>query len=67
MSRNTIALGITGASGAPYGLRLLECLIHAGEQVSVMISQPAQVVSLPVSMFTSGNVSITCACWIGGR
>lgn len=44
MSRNTIALAMTGASGAPYGLRLLECLIQAGEHVSVMISQPAQIV-----------------------
>lgn len=44
MSRNTIALAMTGASGAPYGLRLMECLIQAREQVSVMISQPAQIV-----------------------
>lgn len=39
-----IALAMTGASGAAYGLRLLECLIEAGEHVYLMISQPGQVV-----------------------
>lgn len=44
MSRDTIALAMTGASGAQYGLRLLECLIRADKEVSVMISSPARVV-----------------------
>lgn len=35
---------MTGASGAQYGLRLLECLIQARQQVYLMISPPAQVV-----------------------
>jgi 4-hydroxy-3-polyprenylbenzoate decarboxylase len=35
---------MTGASGMPYGLRLLECLLRAGETVELMLSQPAQVV-----------------------
>ena len=39
-----ISLAITGASGAIYGLRLLELLIKSGEQVYLMISKPAQVV-----------------------
>lgn len=39
-----IALAITGASGAPYGLRLLQCLLEAGTQVYLMISQPGQIV-----------------------
>jgi 4-hydroxy-3-polyprenylbenzoate decarboxylase len=39
-----VALGLTGASGMPYGLRLLECLLQAGERVQLMVSQPAQVV-----------------------
>lgn len=43
-SRNSIALAMTGASGATYGLRLLECLLKAGEQVHLMISKPAQIV-----------------------
>ncbi len=42
--RNSIALAMTGASGAAYGLRLLECLLSAGEQVHLMLSKAAQVV-----------------------
>lgn len=41
---DTITLAITGASGAQYGLRLLDCLINAGVQVNAMISAAAQVV-----------------------
>ena len=41
---NTIALAITGASGAQYGLRLLECLLRADKKVYLMISKAAQVV-----------------------
>lgn len=44
MSKKTIALAMTGASGAPYGLRLLECLLKSGQQVYLMLSKPAQVV-----------------------
>jgi len=43
MSLN-VALAMTGASGAQYGLRLLECLLGQGCSVSLMISKPAQVV-----------------------
>lgn len=39
-----VALALTGASGAQYGLRLLECLLAADCRVSLMISKPAQVV-----------------------
>ena len=39
-----VALAMTGASGAQYGLRLLECLLAGGCRVSLMISKPAQVV-----------------------
>lgn len=38
------ALALTGASGAQYGLRLLQCLLEAGERVDVMISKPGRVV-----------------------
>ncbi len=41
---NTISLAITGASGAQYGLRLLECLLQAKQRVYLMVSQAAQVV-----------------------
>jgi 4-hydroxy-3-polyprenylbenzoate decarboxylase len=39
-----VALAMTGASGAQYGLRLLECLLGSGCRVTLMISRPAQVV-----------------------
>ena len=39
-----IAVAITGASGAQYGLRLVECLLQAGREVQLMISQAGQVV-----------------------
>jgi 4-hydroxy-3-polyprenylbenzoate decarboxylase len=44
MNRSTIALGITGASGIAYGLRLLQCLLGAGRRVQLMVSPAAQVV-----------------------
>ena len=40
----TINLALTGASGAQYGLRLLQCLVAANCKVRVMISRAAQVV-----------------------
>ena len=39
-----VTLAITGASGAQYGLRLLECLVAAKWQVFCLISQAAKVV-----------------------
>jgi len=44
LSRDAIALAMTGASGAPYALRLLELLLQSGRQVYLMVSAPAQVV-----------------------
>ena len=40
----TITLILTGASGAQYGLRLLECLLRAGHRVYLLLSRPAQIV-----------------------
>ncbi|KIE20788.1 aromatic acid decarboxylase [Vibrio sinaloensis] len=42
--QKAITLAFTGASGAPYGLRLLECLIAADYQVFLLISSAARVV-----------------------
>lgn len=39
-----ITLAITGASGVQYGVRLLECLVQAGETIHLLLSKPAQVV-----------------------
>jgi 4-hydroxy-3-polyprenylbenzoate decarboxylase len=44
MTPQHITLAMTGASGAQYGLRLLENLLTAGKQVSLLLSQPAQIV-----------------------
>jgi 4-hydroxy-3-polyprenylbenzoate decarboxylase len=40
----TITLIMTGASGAQYGLRLLEFLLQNGYRVYLLMSRPAQVV-----------------------
>ena len=42
--KKTVTIAITGASGAAYGLRLLEQLIKSGCRIFLMISQTAQVV-----------------------
>lgn len=39
-----IILGMTGASGADYGLRLLQCLLEAGWPVQLLLSKAAQIV-----------------------
>ncbi|WP_409422322.1 flavin prenyltransferase UbiX [Pseudaeromonas sp. ZJS20] len=39
-----LTLAITGASGAPYALRLLACLLQAGVQVHLLLSDAARVV-----------------------
>jgi len=43
-SPKRIALALTGASGMPYGLRLLECLVGGGHTVWLVASQAAHVV-----------------------
>lgn len=45
MLNKTITLAFTGASGLPYGLRLLECLLAAECRVWLLYSQAAQVVA----------------------
>ncbi|MDO4693339.1 MAG: flavin prenyltransferase UbiX [Eikenella sp.] len=41
----TVTLAWTGASGLPYGLRLLECLVRADVTVWLLYSQAAQIVA----------------------
>jgi 4-hydroxy-3-polyprenylbenzoate decarboxylase len=41
----TVAVAFTGASGMPYGLRLVECLLGAGVRVWLLYSQAAQIVA----------------------
>ena len=44
MQDKGIAVALTGASGAQYGLRLIECLVRSGRRVHVLYSKAAQVV-----------------------
>ena len=44
-AHKTIAVALTGASGMPYGLRLVECLLSAGCRVWLLYSQVAQIVA----------------------
>lgn len=41
---STVTVALTGASGAQYGLRLIECLVAADRKVFVMFTKTAQVV-----------------------
>lgn len=44
MAERRVTLAVTGASGAQYALRLLDCLVRADVQVFFLISQAAQLV-----------------------
>jgi flavin prenyltransferase len=44
-AQQVITLAFTGASGMPYGLRLLECLLQSGMRVQLVYSQAAQIVA----------------------
>ena len=48
-----ITLAMTGASGAQYGLRLLDCLVREDREVHFLISKAAQLV-----MATETDVSL---------
>ncbi len=42
---STITIAFTGASGMPFGLRLLECVLAAGCRVHLLYSPAAQIVA----------------------
>lgn len=42
--KSPVTVAITGASGAQYGLRLIDVLVSAGHEVWVMISKAAHLV-----------------------
>ncbi|NLY59853.1 MAG: UbiX family flavin prenyltransferase [Gammaproteobacteria bacterium] len=44
MAERRVTLAVTGASGAQYALRLLDCLVRADVDVFFLISQAAQLV-----------------------
>jgi 4-hydroxy-3-polyprenylbenzoate decarboxylase len=45
LANRRIIVAFTGASGLPFGLRLLECLFDAGVQVDLVYSAAAQMVA----------------------
>lgn len=45
IQNKTITLALTGASGMPYALRLLQCLLESGSRVYLLYSQAAQIVA----------------------
>jgi 4-hydroxy-3-polyprenylbenzoate decarboxylase len=51
----TITLAFTGASGLPYGMRLLECLLQNGQRVHLVYSQAAQIVAKQEMDFVLSN------------
>lgn len=48
----TLTLALTGASGMPYAMRLLECLLRGGHHVQLVYSQAAQMVAKQELDFT---------------
>lgn len=66
---DTVTLAITGASGAQYGLRLLECLLHADRRVFLMISKAARVVigtETDLRLPPQTNATATCLAQLYG-
>ena len=54
--KSSVTLAFSGASGAPYGLKLLEVLIAQGHRVYVLISSAARVVlDVESNIKLSGN------------
>lgn len=67
-----VTLAITGASGVQYGLRLLQCLLAAKCEVSLMVSSAAQVVlatetDLKVPSATSAMQAFLVNCMVQKR
>lgn len=63
----TVTVALTGASGMPYGLRLIDCLVAAGIQVWVLYSQAAQVVAQQEMQLTLPARAADAAEWLRAR
>lgn len=62
----TIAVGMTGASGAMYGLRLVEVLIQAGHRVQLMLTPAAHLVVREETSFEPPAQSQAMGEYFGG-
>ncbi len=67
MPEKIITVALTGASGLAYGLRLIECLVDAGQQVQVLASQAAQVVAAQELNFTLPGRAAELESWLHDR
>ncbi|AAQ61001.1 Flavin prenyltransferase UbiX [Chromobacterium violaceum] len=67
MTRKTITVALTGASGLPYGLRLIEILLAAGARVWVLYSQAAQVVAKQEMQLTLPSRPAEMLAWLRER
>ncbi|WP_107726035.1 flavin prenyltransferase UbiX [Neisseria weaveri] len=63
----TVTLAFTGASGMPYGIRLLECLLQSGKNVWLLYSQAAQVVAQQEMNLTLPSNAKACQAFLCGR
>jgi 4-hydroxy-3-polyprenylbenzoate decarboxylase len=63
----TVTLALTGASGMPYGLRLLECLLAAGTSVGLVYSAAAQIVAKQECDLAIPSQPREAARWFAGR
>lgn len=66
MSKN-IAVAFTGASGMPYGMRLVECLLQSGCTVQLVYSQVAQVVAKQEMDLTLPGRAADAQAWFKER
>ncbi|KUM05685.1 UbiX family flavin prenyltransferase [Chromobacterium subtsugae] len=65
MSRpKTITVALTGASGLPYGLRLIKTLLAAGIRTWVLYSQAAQVVAKQEMQITLPSRPAEMKAWL---
>ncbi|AUH50203.1 aromatic acid decarboxylase [Chromobacterium sp. ATCC 53434] len=62
--RKTVTVALTGASGLPYGLRLIETLLAAGIRVWVLYSQAAQVVAKQEMQLTLPSRPAEMKAWL---
>lgn len=63
----TFTVALTGASGLPYGLRLIDCLLAAGKQVWVLYSQAAQIVARQEMDLTLPSRPEDAEAWLAAR
>ncbi|MCP2041473.1 4-hydroxy-3-polyprenylbenzoate decarboxylase [Neisseria sp. HSC-16F19] len=64
---HTVTLAFTGASGLPYGMRLLECLLKADKTVWLLYSQAAQIVAKQEMNLTLPAQAAQCADMLRAR